>query len=294
MNNWDKIKKALGIQPNTKINKEEKGNVMNSTWANRFQCTEFLDKQITDEQLNSVCNIINYIPEPPPGRGWNRVLWFLLDNSKSEHRNITEWLVENIHYSVQSKESLAAILPKEHFGAILQAPYVLHGAFLRLTERFPERSALSTNDPYEGQHNACTRAEFTIADLKQYENLMMHTGCIATKIIEEGLNCCFLATNKGRFLNFPKLITNEEEQTFTDMIKEVFPSVTDNPQNDWLDQTNWKWNIGIHEKDSICPAISIGFGHGVKHTDYSKVISHGKYKWLAAKDRKKLPNFFKS
>tara|TARA_Y100000114_G_scaffold96719_1_gene90003 strand:+ start:423 stop:1142 length:720 start_codon:yes stop_codon:yes gene_type:complete len=239
---------------------------MSNEWANRYQCTEFLDKKITTEQLNTICSIIDYIPEPPPGEGWNRVLWFLLDKSNSEHRKITKYLVENIHTALQRKEYKQGLV--EHFGMLLQAPYVLHGAFVR----FSEISALSHDSAIvEELTNHKTRAEITVSDLKQYENLMFHAGSICTKIVDIGLDCCFIGANKGRFLNFPKLITNEEEKIFTNMIKEVFPGIVDN----------------------ICPALSVGFGHGVKHNDPKKILTDGEYQWFACKDRKKFPNLFK-
>lgn len=270
---------------------------MNKKWANRFQCTEFTDKEISADTLNSILDIINYIPEPPPGRGWNRVLWFLLDKSNSKHRKMTEYLVENIHSALQRKDFKKGLV--ENFGMLLQAPYVLHGAFVRLSERFPDRSALSDDSAINSElANASTTGMFTVADLKQYENLMFHTGSICTKIVDQGLDCCFIGANKGRFLNFPKIITNEEERNFTNLVKEVFPSITENPEHEWHDVGNGsfrnpRWNVGIHEKDNICPGLSIGFGHGVKHTDPEKIITDGKYQWFAFKDRRKLPNLFK-
>jgi len=264
---------------------------MNKEWANRFQCTEFTNEAISTDTLNSILEIIDYIPEPPPGRGWNRVIWFLLDNSNSTHRNINKHLVENIHTALQRKDFKKGLV--EHFGMLLQAPYVLHGAFVRLSERYPLRSSLSHDSAIDDKlTNACTVAEFTVGDLKQHHNLMFHAGAITTQIVNLGLHCCFIGANKGRFLNFPKLITNDEEKMFTNLIKEVFPTLTDNPETS-SDMTTPKWNVGIHEADTICPGLSIGFGHGVKHTDPEKIITDGKYQWFAFKDRKKFPNLFK-
>ena len=88
---------------------------MSNEWANRYQCTEFLDKKITTEQLNTICSIIDYIPEPPPGEGWNRVFWFLLDNSDSGHRKITDWLVKNIHYAILRNQIKFKMLDNSYF-----------------------------------------------------------------------------------------------------------------------------------------------------------------------------------
>ena len=50
-------------------------------WEKRFQCTDFLDKEVTEDKVNSICNMIPHIPEPPRGMGFSRVIWFLLNKT---------------------------------------------------------------------------------------------------------------------------------------------------------------------------------------------------------------------
>ena len=170
---------------------------------------------------------------------------FFQNNNNLNHRNINKHLVENIHTALQRKDFKKGLV--EHFGMLLQAPYVLHGAFVRLSERYPLRSSLSHDSAIDEKlTNACTVAEFTVGDLKQHHNLMFHAGAITTQIVNLGLHCCFIGANKGRFLNFPKLITNDEEKVFTNLIKEIFPTLTDNPETS-SDMTTPKWNVGIHD-----------------------------------------------
>lgn len=265
---------------------------MNEKWANRFQCNEFTNKKVTIDKVKEICDIINYIPEAPAGLGENRVVWFLLDKKRGSHRKVVEYLVENIHTAFQEKDLRNPKNLRIHFAQLLQAPYVLHGAIVRMSKRYPLRSAYTSDvNIIKNRNKSRTFGALTVADLKQYVSLSVHAGSILTQIVNSGLNCCFVGIVKGRFLNFPKLISYEEEREFTKLISSVFPTIYDNPLPS-LQSPNPGLNVGIHTIDTLCPGLSIGFGYGIKHDDPDKILTDGKYLWPAYKDRKKYPNLF--
>ena len=271
-------------------------------WENRFQCNEFTDKKVSTDKLNSICDIIPNIPEPPPGAGHSRVLWFLLDKSNEDHRKVTEYLIDNFHNMYQDEDDRNPDKLPIHFGQLLQAPYLLHGTILRIGKRFPRFSQFSNDfSIIKERANIQTSAKMSVLDLKQYVNLSIHAGSILAQIVSLDLNCCIIGCLKGRFMNFPKLITNDDERKFTDLIIKTFPQVIENPSqvynpNDPLSlQFPQKSDtpVGIHTCDTLCPGISIAFGYGIKHDDSDKLLSDDKYIWPAYKDRKKYPNLYK-
>ena len=263
-------------------------------WENRFQCTDFLDKEVSEDKVTSICNMIPHIPEPPTGMGFSRVIWFLLSKSNPKHRKLAEYLVENYHMGFQKNDYRNPDNLPVHFGQLLQAPYLLHGTLLRMSERYPDHSQFTYNSVIIEEVNKIdTYAKMSVYDMKQYVNLGVHAGAILTQIVNLGLNCCFIGTLKGRFMNFPKLITNEQEREFTDMMINTFPNLLDNSSQFLNAPTKSKSLVGIHSSDTLCPGMSIAFGYGTKHDDPTELISDDKYVWPAVKDRKKYPNLYK-
>ena len=93
-------------------------------WKNRFQCNEFTDEKVSIDKVNLICDMIPHIPEPPPGLGFSRVLWFLLDKSNTNHRKVTEYLVDKYHHAYQDEDERNPDNLPLHFGQLLQAPYI--------------------------------------------------------------------------------------------------------------------------------------------------------------------------
>lgn len=263
-------------------------------WEKRFQCNEFTDEKVSIDKLNSICDMIPNIPEPPPGAGYSRVLWFLLSKSKENHRKVTEYLIDNFHNAYQDEDDRNPNKAPFHFGQLLQAPYLLHGTLLRMSKRYPNNSQFSYDSAIiEEVSKADAYAKMSVFDLKQYVNLSFHTGSILTQIVNLGLNCCIIGVLKGRFMNFPKLITNQQEREFTDLMIETFPNLLDNSSEFLHTPTKSESLVGINTSDTLCPGISIAFGYGIKNEYPDMLMAEGKYIWPVYKDRKKYPNLYK-
>ena len=88
-----------------------------------------------------------------------------------------------------------------------------------MRERHPSYSAFTNDSAIVYKVNKDeTKSTMSVYDMKQYVSLGVHAGAILTQIVNLGLDCCFVGTLKGRFMNFPKLITNEQERKFTIMM----------------------------------------------------------------------------
>ena len=159
------------------------------TWENRYFVRDFdSSKLVSDSDIDTLCNIVNYIPSQVLN---NDHYWLLLNNKTSRHRLIIEWLVENIYYDPEHEDIV------EHFGQLLDCHYVLSS----MLRRDPNFSG-SREEEYKFQRG----------------NVLFHSGAIVAKAVELELDTCVIACTEGtRFKDYVEL-----QSQYHDMILSFF------------------------------------------------------------------------
>jgi len=149
---------------------------MIDNWRNRYTVREFTDQIPSEQKINEICDIIQYIPAQ---LGNVDHIWCLLT---PEDQELKTWLVDNVYHTVDNGT-------KEYFIAVETAPYV----FVSFKLEHPYGIPLRNN-------------EFS-------RNNAFHAGCIVSEALRQELNVAQLACVDG--YNYNDIIAEYREKLWS-------------------------------------------------------------------------------
>jgi hypothetical protein len=209
-------------------------------FARDFDTTKIIPSHVMRELSRVVLKVPSFVTQ-------HDHYWALLRTNKPQHRALVYWLVKNIYYDNKRNGMI------EHFGQLLDAPYVLHSFVCNAT----------THDkPYTG-NDQCQIQE---------NNIFFHAGAIVNKALEYDLDTCIIGCREG----IDQRPINELRTEYFELLSKCFPNFPD------LDA----------EEDEVFPNLSIGLGYGIKHENKFQIQRHG-FKWVSYKSNHKKPNLLK-
>ena len=209
-------------------------------FARDFDNTKIIPNHVMRELSRVVLKVPSFVTQ-------HDHYWALLRTSKPTHRALVYWLVKNIYYDDKTDGMV------EHFGQLLDAPYVLHSFVYNAT----------THDhPY------------TEDDRKQIQenNIFFHAGAIINKALEYDLDTCIIGCREG----IGQRPINDLRTEYFDLLSKCFSDFPD------LDA----------DEGEVFPNLSIGLGYGIKHDKKFQIHRHG-FKWVSYKSNHKIPNLLK-
>ena len=214
-------------------------------WDDRYFARDFdASKNIPAKTVRELSRVVLKVPSFVTQHDH---YWALLRTTKPTHRELVYWLVKNIYYDHKQNGMI------EHFGQLLDAPYVLHSFVC---------NSSSHDNPYteDDKHQI------------QENNIFFHAGAIVNKALEYDLDTCIIACREG----ISQRPINDLRTEYFDLLSKCYPNFPN------LDA----------EEDEVFPNLSIGLGYGIKHENKFTIHRHG-FKWISYKNNHKKPNLLK-
>ena len=160
-------------------------------WDDRYFARDFdTSKNIPAKTIRELSRVVLKVPSFVTQHDH---YWALLRTTKPMHRELVRWLVKNIYYDHNNNGMI------EHFGQLLDAPYVLHSFVCNGSTH-----NLSENVKYQIQEN----------------NIFFHAGAIVNKALEYDLDTCIIGCREG----INKRQIDELRSEYFELLSKCYPN----------------------------------------------------------------------